>query len=46
MQFDVDKTKLIHFHAKRSLNLKNELYLIKVEETVFQPKELVKYLDI
>jgi len=46
MQFDVDKTELIHFHAKRSLDLKNELYSVKVEETVFQSKELVKYLDI
>ena len=35
MQFDVDKTELIHFHAKRSLDLKNELYSVKVEETVF-----------
>src|SRR5438034_2507625 len=40
------KQSLIHFHAKRSLDLKNELYSVKVEETVFQPKELVKYLDI
>jgi len=46
MQFDVDKTELIHFHSKRSLDLKNELYSVKVEETVFQSKELVKYLDI
>ena len=38
MQFDVDKTELIYFHSKRSLDLKNELYLIKVEETIFQPK--------
>src|SRR5437762_2732608 len=46
MQFDVDKTELIHFHSKRSLDLKNELYSVKVEETVFQSKKLVKYLDI
>src|SRR5205814_4007371 len=46
MQFDVDKTELIHFHSKKSFDLKNELYSVKVEETVFQPKELVKYLDI
>src|SRR5436189_1818317 len=46
MQFDVDKTELIHFHAKRSLDLKNELYSVKVGETVFQPKELIKYLGI
>src|SRR5436190_10385734 len=46
MQFDVDKTELIHFHSKRSFDLKNELYSVKVGETVFQPKELVKYLGI
>ena len=46
MQFDVDKTELIHFHSKRSLDLKDELYSIKIGETVFQPKELVKYLGI
>src|SRR5204863_3404023 len=46
MQFDVDKTELIHFHSKRSLDLKSELYSVKVGETVFQPKELVKYLGI
>ena len=46
MQFDVDKTELIHFHSKRSFDLKNKLYSVKVEETVFQSKELIKYLDI
>src|SRR5205809_5491295 len=46
MQFDVDKTELIHFHSKKSFDLKNELYSVKVKETVFQSKELVKYLDI
>src|SRR5438034_11637204 len=46
MQFNVDKTELIHFHSKRSFDLKNELYSVKVEETVFQSKKLVKYLDI
>src|SRR5438046_1251371 len=46
MQFDVNKTELIYFHSKRSLDLKNELYSVKVRETVFQSKELVKYLDI
>src|SRR6266536_2688513 len=46
MQFDVDKTELIHFHSKRSLDLKNKLYSVKVEETIFQSKELVKYLEI
>src|SRR5947207_3363398 len=42
MQFDVDKTELIHFHSKRSFDLKNELYSVKVEKTVFQSKKLVK----
>ena len=46
MQFDINKTELIYFHSKRSLNLKNELYSVKIGETVFQPKELVKYLGI
>src|SRR6266487_617298 len=46
MQFDVDKTELIHFHSKRSFDLKNKLYSVKVGETVFQSKELVKYLGI
>ena len=46
MQFDVDKTELIHFHLKKFLDLKNELFLIKVKETVFQSKKLVKYLNI
>ena len=46
MQFDVNKTELIHFHSKRFLDLKNELYSVKIEETTFQSKKLVKYLDI
>ena len=46
MQFDVDKTELIHFHSKRFLDLKNELYSVKVGETVFQSKKLIKYLNI
>src|SRR5205809_4279996 len=46
MQFDVNKTELIHFHSKKSLDLKNELYSVKVRETVFQSKKLIKYLNI
>src|SRR6266536_3725963 len=46
MQFDVKKTELIYFHSKRTLDLKNEKYAVKVGETIFQSKELVKYLDI
>ncbi len=46
MQFDVEKTELIHFHSKRFLDLKDERYSVKIGETVFQPKELVKYLGI
>src|SRR6266480_6083761 len=46
MQFDTDKIDLIHFHSKRRLDLENEKYSVKIEETVFQPKESVKYLGI
>ncbi len=46
MQFDTDKIDLIHFHSKRSLDLENERYSVKIEETIFQSKESVKYLDI
>src|SRR5437762_5113360 len=46
MQFDVDKTELIHFHSKKFLDLKNKLYSVKVREAVFQSKKLVKYLSI
>ena len=35
MQFDVKKTELIYFHSKRTLDLKNEEYAVKVEETIF-----------
>jgi len=35
MQFNVDKTELIHFHSKRFLDLENKLYSVKVEETIF-----------
>src|SRR5437773_1921846 len=46
VQFDVDKIELIHFYSKRFFNLKNELYSVKMRETNFQSKKLVKYLDI
>ena len=46
MQFDRDKIELIYFHSKRSLDLEDEKYLIKIKEAIFQPKELVKYLGI
>ena len=46
MQFNVNKIELIHFHLKKFLDLKNKLYLVKVEETIFKLKELVKYLEI
>jgi hypothetical protein len=46
MQFNIDKIKLIYFHSKKSLNLKNKLYSVKVEEAIFQSKELIKYLEI
>src|SRR5205085_5455645 len=43
MQFNVDKTELIHFHSKKFLDLKNELYSVKIEKTIFQSKKLIKY---
>ena len=46
MQFDMEKTKLIHFHFKRSFNLENEAYLIKIKDLIIQPKGLVKWLGI
>src|SRR5437773_4400961 len=46
MQFDTDKIKLIHFHSKQKFDLKNEKYSVKVEETIFQSKEIVKYLSV
>ena len=46
MQFDMKKTELIHFHFKRSFNLKNEMYSIKIKESIVQPKNLIKWLEI
>jgi len=46
MQFDMEKTELIHFHSKRAFNLENESYSIKIEESIIQPKSLVKWLGI
>ena len=46
MQFDVNKTKLIYFHFQKFLDLKNELYSVKIKKTVFQLKKLIKYLNI
>ena len=46
MQFDTDKIELIHFHSKRNFDLKNEKHSVKVEETIFQSKEVVKYLGV
>ena len=46
MQFDMEKTELIHFHSKRAFNLENESYLIKIGELIIQPKSLVKWLGI
>ena len=42
----MEKIELIHFHSKRSLDLENELYSVKVEDTIFQPKEVVRYLGV
>ena len=46
MQFDMEKTELIHFHSKRSFDLKNEVYSVKIKELIIQPKGLVKWLGI
>ena len=42
----MEKTKLIYFHFKRSFNLKNEAYLVKIEDSIIQLKDLVKWLGI
>ena len=46
MQFDRDKIELIHFHSKRSLDLEDEKYSVKIGEAIFQPKESIKYLGV
>jgi len=46
MQFDIDKIELIHFHSKRNFDLMNEKYSVKIEETIFQSKESVRYLGV
>src|SRR5438477_5975497 len=46
MQFDTDKIELIHFHSKRKFDLENERHSVKVEKTIFQSKEVVKYLSV
>ena len=42
----MEKTELIHFYSKRAFNLENESYLIKIGESIIQPKSLVKWLGI
>ena len=34
MQFDMEKIELIYFHFKRSLDLENEVYSIKIGESI------------
>ena len=46
MQFDMEKTELIHFHFKRFFDLENEPYSVKIGESIIQPKSLVKWLEI
>ena len=46
MQFDMEKIELIYFHFKRSLDLENEAYSIKIKELIIQSKNLVKWLGI
>ena len=40
------KIELIHFHFKRSFNLENEAYLVKIKDVIIQPKDLIKWLGI
>ena len=40
------KTELIHFHSKKSFNLENEAYSVKIGDAIIQPKDLVKWLGI
>ena len=42
----MEKTELIHFHSKRSFNLENEAYSVKIGDAIIQPKDLVKWLGI
>ena len=42
----MEKTELIHFHFKRFFDLENEAYLVKIEDAIIQPKDLVKWLGI
>ena len=35
MQFNRNKIELIHFHLKRSLNLEDEKYSVKIKKTIF-----------
>ena len=46
MQFNMKKTKLIHFHSKKSYDLENEAYSVKIGDSIIQPKDLVKWLGI
>ena len=46
MQFDMEKTELIHFHSKRFFDLENKTYSVKIGESIIQPKSLVKWLGI
>ena len=42
MQFNMKKTKLIYFHSKKSFDLKNKMYSVKIEKSIVQSKNLVK----
>ena len=46
MQFDMEKIELIHFYFKRSFDLENEAYSIKIGDLTIQSKSLVKWLGI
>jgi hypothetical protein len=40
IQFDMEKTELIHFHSKRNMNSKN--YSISIQNKIIQPKDTIK----
>ena len=44
IQFDMEKTELIHFHLKRIDNYQD--YIVQINNIQIEPKSLVKWLDI
>ncbi len=44
IQFDMEKTELIHFHSKRIDNYQD--YIIQIGDIQIEPKNLVRWLGI